>query len=192
LAVLSAVVACRPTAPREGPAGSLGGTARPLGSEANHAEGGSPSTATAASGGALPSSSSAPPEDHADGPRQRIYLLPLGSQLPDQEVSWAERALSAFYVFEVTKLPPIDLPDSAFNRARTRYRAERLLDLLTEQAPKDAFRVLGLTGVDISTTKGKFEDWGILGLATIDGRACVISTFRTRRATKTAEAALAD
>jgi archaemetzincin len=41
--------------------------------------------------------------------------------------------------------------------------------------------VLGLTGSDISTTKGETFDWGILGLATLSGETCVISSFRTHR-----------
>jgi archaemetzincin len=112
---------------------------------------------------------------------QRVYLVPLSTELPAEDLALVERALGAFYALEVTKLPPVPLPDRALNATRRRYRAEKLLDLLGEQAPRDAFRVLGLTAVDISTTKDKIQDWGILGLATLDGRTCVISRFRTRR-----------
>jgi archaemetzincin len=61
------------------------------------------------------------------------------------------------------------------------------LDTLVELKPDGASRILGITAVDISTTKGSVADWGILGLATIDGTACVISTFRTRRGAKNDE-----
>jgi len=37
---------------------------------------------------------------------------------------------------------------------------------------------------DISTTKGDVFDWGILGLASVDGRACVLSSFRCRRSAR--------
>jgi archaemetzincin len=47
-----------------------------------------------------------------------------------------------------------------------------------------------LTAVDISTTKGSIFDWGILGLATLDGRVGVLSSFRCGRGTKTANQAL--
>jgi predicted Zn-dependent protease len=121
--------------------------------------------------------------------KPRIYLAPLGSELPAEDTALVERALVAFYAVEVVTLPRVDLPDSALNSNKRRYRAEKLLDLLDRHVPKDGFRVLGLTGVDISTTKGNIADWGILGLATLDGKACVISRFRTARGTRTAEAA---
>ena len=72
------------------------------------------------------------------------------------------------------------LPQVAFYAERGRYRAEKLLDHLTT-LHEGAFRVLGVTAADISTTKGNVADWGILGLASIDGHACVLSSFRCRR-----------
>jgi archaemetzincin len=116
-------------------------------------------------------------------PEKQVYLVPLGNELPAEDLALVERALGAFYDLEVAKLSPVTLPDWTLNATRSRYRAERLLELLSQQAPRDAFRVLGLTAVDISTTKGTIQDWGILGLATLDGRTCVISRFRTRRGT---------
>jgi archaemetzincin len=61
-----------------------------------------------------------------------------------------------------------------------RYRAEKLLDFLDGQMPFDGTRILGLTGVDISTTKGRFVDWGLLGLGRLGGASSVISEFRCR------------
>jgi len=83
----------------------------------------------------------------------------------------------------VAKLEP--LPAAAFYAARGRYRAEKLLERLTG-LHESAFRVLGVTAADISTTKGDVPDWGILGLASIDGRACVLSSFRCRRSARDA------
>ena len=42
-------------------------------------------------------------------------------------------------------------------------------------------RILGLTAADISTTKGKVYDWGVLGLGSIDGAAGVLSSFRCHK-----------
>jgi archaemetzincin len=47
--------------------------------------------------------------------------------------------------------------------------------------PADGMRILGLTGADISTTKGRFHDWGVLGLGDEPGTATVISSFRCRK-----------
>ena len=123
----------------------------------------------------------APP---AWGTPRRFYIQPLGKALPDVSVALVEQALRAFYGFEVKRLPRVALPPSAYYRPRHRYRAEKLLPFLEEQRPADGYRILGLTGVDISTTKGKYADWGILGLATLDGGACVLSSFRCKRKAK--------
>ena len=42
----------------------------------------------------------------------------------------------------------------------------------------NATQTIGLTNKDISTTKGKFKDWGVMGLGFCPGKACVVSTFR--------------
>jgi archaemetzincin len=82
---------------------------------------------------------------------------------------------------EVVELAAVPLPKEAYYAPRKRYRAEKLLDTLEKIIPTDGLRILGLTAVDISTTKEGNPDWGILGLATVDGKVCVISAFRTQR-----------
>jgi len=110
-----------------------------------------------------------------------VYVQPLGKALPDADVEMVVKAMRAFYAIDIKQLPRVELPKSAFYPKRNRYRAEKLLDFLKPRLPSDGYRVLGLTGVDISTTKGNIDDWGILGLATIDGVACVLSAFRCKR-----------
>ena len=120
---------------------------------------------------------------------QRLYLRPLGARFPSEDSLFVVRSLQAFFDFDVQLLDAVELPAHAYYAPRSRYRAEKLLDFLNEGAPPDAFRVLGITTVDISTTKGSYEDWGILGLATLDGHSCVISSFRTTKGTRTHEQA---
>jgi archaemetzincin len=115
------------------------------------------------------------------GVRPRLYLQAMGDQLPKQDVAFVKLALEAFYALEVVTLAPMPLPPDAWYAQRQRYRAEVLLEHLATRLPADGKRILGLTGVDISTTKGDVADWGILGLATVDGSACVLSAFRTAR-----------
>jgi len=83
-----------------------------------------------------------------------------------------------FYDLQIRVLPRIDLPAQAYYEPRRRYRAEKILPFLLEKIPSDGDRILGLTGVDISTDKGSIKDWGILGLANLGGKECVISAFR--------------
>lgn len=119
----------------------------------------------------------------AEEARRRVVIAPLG-QVPRVEVEVVERALSAFYDLEVTVRAPEALPSAAYYAKRGRYRAEKLLVHLERATDATTFRTLGLVSVDISTTKGKIEDWGILGLATIDGKVGVLSSFRCRRRSK--------
>jgi archaemetzincin len=120
------------------------------------------------------------------GSPQRIYVQPLGDGISNDETTFVQVALCAFFDVEVNLLPRVALPREAYYAPRNRHRAEKILDFLTPRLPDEGFRILGLTGGDISTTKDNIEDWGILGLATIDGRACVISTFRCKRNVKRA------
>lgn len=114
---------------------------------------------------------------------RQVLLVPLGA-VPPIEIEVVERALRSFYAIDVRTHERVSLPKSAYYPARGRYRAERLLTELEKLADASAFRVLGLLDVDISTTKGSIADWGILGLATIDGRVGVLSSFRCRRGAK--------
>jgi archaemetzincin len=116
-----------------------------------------------------------------------IVLQPLGATVPPAQLEAVSTAIAAFYAVQVLVAAPLALPKSAFYAKRQRYRAERLLDFLVAEGRKDARVVLGLTAVDISTTKAPYEDWGILGLATLDGRSAVLSSFRCQRRAKNAE-----
>jgi archaemetzincin len=116
-----------------------------------------------------------------------IYLQPLGAELPEADVALVETALTAFYAVTVKRLPRLELPKEAWYAPRKRYRAEKLLAFLEAHKPPDGVRILGLTAVDISTTKGKVFDWGVLGLGDLAGPACVISTFRAGRGARDAQ-----
>ncbi len=113
-----------------------------------------------------------------------LYIQPMGRALPKVDVRLVRQSLQTFFGVEVRVLRRVKLPRSAWYRPRKRWRAEKLLDFLRPRLPKDGFRILGLTAADISTTKGEHKDWGVLGLATLDGVACVISKFRARRRSK--------
>jgi archaemetzincin len=118
---------------------------------------------------------------------RRVYLQPLGTGLTAAQVEFVERSLLAFYDVDVVRLQPAALPSAAYYSPRRRYRAERLLAALDGMVPPDGYRILGLTGVDISTTKGPYADWGVMGLGSIDGKTCVLSSFRCVRGAKNSE-----
>jgi archaemetzincin len=115
-----------------------------------------------------------------------IVVQPLGSSLPKAQLEAVSAAIEAFYAVRLTLAEPLALPKGAFYAKCGRYRAEKLLDFLVEAGRKDARVVLGLTAVDISTTKPPYDDWGILGLATLDGGSAVLSSYRCQRRAKDA------
>jgi archaemetzincin len=114
-----------------------------------------------------------------------VALVVLGPAPPAKAVELASAATSSIYGFEVRAFDRRALPRRAYFRPGRRYRAEILLDELGRGVPGWATRVVGVTATDISTTTPPYPDWGILGLANIGGAACVVSSARCGRGTKT-------
>jgi archaemetzincin len=110
-----------------------------------------------------------------------VYLQPMGDALPAEDVHLVVTALTEMYQVKVETLPRVPLPKEAWYPPRHRWRADKLLSFLAPRLPADGLRILGLTAADISTTKGKIVDWGVLGLGDLDGNASVISTFRCHK-----------
>ncbi|MCU0849449.1 MAG: hypothetical protein MUD12_16325 [Spirochaetes bacterium] len=107
-----------------------------------------------------------------------IAVQPLGPVDADALDAVKNGILSAYRV-RVEVRTPLPLPRPAYYDKAKRYRAEKLLDFLESLDGCD--KIIGLTSADISTTKGSIPDWGIFGLGTMGGRACVVSTFRLGR-----------
>ena len=78
----------------------------------------------------------------------------------------------------------LDFPDDAWYAPRQRYRAPKLLayqkTLFTcnGQEKSNSEYILGLTTKDISLKYKEHEDWGVMGLSSLNQRVSVISTFR--------------
>ncbi len=119
--------------------------------------------------------------------RAHVKLIVMG-EFPEELIDAVDEALRRELQVDVQRIEGVALPAAAYYPPRHRYRAERLLDFLDGHlaGEPDETRVLGLTSVDISTTKGRIHDWGIFGLGNLGGRSCVISTFRLRRTARDA------
>ncbi|WP_233741932.1 matrixin family metalloprotease [Halpernia frigidisoli] len=78
---------------------------------------------------------------------------------------------------KVEILKPIDFPENSYYLPRNRYRADLIIKYLNKNT-EFGFVKLGLTSKDISATKGKNLDFGIMGLGYRPGKACVASNFR--------------
>ncbi|HEY2410549.1 MAG TPA: hypothetical protein VGI10_31315 [Polyangiaceae bacterium] len=109
-----------------------------------------------------------------------VHLIPLGTISPET-VEQTARGLREHAPVTVAIEARQPLPASAESSEKKRYRAERILGWLPRLAIGPG-KLLAVTDVDIVTRKGQAPNWGILGLGAIDGRACLLSTFRMKRA----------
>ncbi|WP_228406905.1 Zn-dependent protease [Chryseobacterium sp. MYb7] len=83
----------------------------------------------------------------------------------------------------VKVLDAIDFPENTYYKERNRYRADSIIKFLNKET-KEGFVTIGLTTKDISATRGKIKDFGIMGLGYTPGKACVASNFRLSKENK--------
>ena len=112
-----------------------------------------------------------------------IVVVPLGEPSEDL-VEFIADSLKERFLLTVRVADPEPLPDIAWYQPRQRWRAEKLLTHLKQMDLGDAWRVTGITEEPISTTKGKRYDYGIAGLADMDGKASVLTSYLFRRVKK--------
>lgn len=74
-------------------------------------------------------------------------------------------------------LPSIPLFPNAYYKPRDRYRADSILKFTRYKYGIDTLMLL-MTHRDISVTKNRIKDWGVMGLAHRPGNVCVVSTYR--------------
>ena len=107
-----------------------------------------------------------------------IEVQPLGA-ISRQMQNAVQKRLQKVFFADVAIVPKLPLPKTAFYSPRSRYRADRLLPILAKSPFFD--KMIGLTSVDISTTKPPHMDWGVFGLGTISGKSCVVSDYRLHK-----------
>ncbi|KAF2328908.1 Zn-dependent protease [Flavobacterium ginsenosidimutans] len=110
-----------------------------------------------------------------------IVIQPLGNfqQKQTQKVFAEIKAINP----KVVLMENIDFPEKSFYKPRNRYRADSIIKNLKNNIGKDSV-IVGLSHFDISTTKNRIKDWGIMGLGYRPGKACVVSDFRLSRKNK--------
>jgi archaemetzincin len=118
--------------------------------------------------------------------KEHFKLQPFGN-IPQSQVKLVAEALENYFNCDVKVQAAIDLPQSAWYAPRSRYRADSLLRVLHRNLEPEYDRAFGLTEKDISTTKPPHEDWGIMGLGSMPGSVCVVSTFRIKRGVNKAQ-----
>jgi archaemetzincin len=112
-------------------------------------------------------------------PKKLSIIIQPFDGMPKSTVTIVSEKLKEMYSGDVIINNYIALPKKALNQTRTRYRADSLIRFLGDLV-KDGQLIIGLTNKDISTTKGKYPDWGVMGLGFCPGKSCIASTFRLK------------
>jgi archaemetzincin len=105
-------------------------------------------------------------------------------------------SIEDYYHFKTVIYNDIKIPQRFYINVKSpRYRADSIINYLRVIKPDSINYIIGLTTVDISTTKRdengvirnpeyKYKDWGVFGLGYRPGASCVISTFRVKTGNK--------
>jgi archaemetzincin len=104
-----------------------------------------------------------------------ILIQPFEDVKPKQLTEISENIRKIYPNIKVLK--PIKFPENTYYQPRNRYRADSIIKYLRTKTPENCV-TLALTNKDISVTKGKVADFGVMGLGYRPGNACVASTFR--------------
>ena len=118
-----------------------------------------------------------------------VALVPLGP-VKQEYLERIAQELQARMNVQVRIEPQRELPQEAFYAPRRRWRAGKLISAIEANPPADAWKVVGVTEAEISTTKGDIQDWGIAGLGGIGGRTCVVSAHIYKKHSKTKDVLL--
>lgn len=108
---------------------------------------------------------------------KKIILLPLG-KINNETIKIIYDSLKLIFP-EVVLMKKESMPKIAYTAPRNRYRADTLIHWMNRRAKENEV-FLGITSLDISTTKKKYPDFGIMGLGFRPGKACVASDFRVK------------
>lgn len=111
----------------------------------------------------------------AEKPAITILIQPFKDIQPES-VEKVTEGIKKVYP-NVKVLAAIDFPENTYYKERNRYRADSIIKFLSSKT-KEGFVMIGLTSKDISATRGKIKDFGIMGLGYRPGKACVASKFR--------------
>ena len=73
-----------------------------------------------------------------------LYLVAIGS-VPAKALEWVEKAAADWFPLPIRRLPPLSIPEAAYDTKRGQYQSVGIMKMLADGAPRDAARVLGVT-----------------------------------------------
>jgi archaemetzincin len=113
-----------------------------------------------------------------DKPAPITIIVQPFNDFSKEETDYVANELKEIY-HDVKINEPIELPEHALNKNKTRYRADSLIKYLSRQT-EVGYKTIGLTKSDISVPKGNNPDWGVFGLGYRPGNSCIASLYRLK------------
>jgi archaemetzincin len=101
----------------------------------------------------------------------RIDIVPVGDVAPRVKRE-ASSALRSVYDGEVTVTDTQPVPDDAYDSGRDQYLAESFIDVAASAGRGE--KAVAITAKDLYYRRRNY----VFGLAYLDGRSCVVSTYR--------------
>ncbi|GAA0651507.1 archaemetzincin family Zn-dependent metalloprotease [Salarchaeum japonicum] len=101
----------------------------------------------------------------------RVDIVPIGD-VPASVKREASTGLRSIYDCDVTLAAEQPVPDGAYDSARGQYRASDFIDIATRAGTGE--KAIALTPNDLYYRRRNY----VFGLAYLDGRGCVVSTYR--------------
>ncbi|NIB98410.1 archaemetzincin family Zn-dependent metalloprotease [Halobacterium sp. R2-5] len=101
----------------------------------------------------------------------RVDIVPVGD-VPANVKREASASLRSIYDCDVVVAPEQPVPQDAYDDARSQYRAAEFIDVATRVGSGD--KTIALTPEDLFYRRRNY----VFGLAYLDGRGCVVSTYR--------------
>lgn len=102
-----------------------------------------------------------------------LCLVSIGD-VPDSALQWIEDSAAEWFPLPIRRLPPLAVPEAAFDAKRGQYQSVELMKMLAKLAPNNGSRILGVTNVDLSIPMLSF----LFGQAQFDGPVAVVSLCR--------------
>jgi archaemetzincin len=102
-----------------------------------------------------------------------LCLVPIGT-VPAKALEWIESATAEWFPLPIRRLPPLPVPEGAFDAKRKQYQSVEFMKMLAQFAPQGAYRVLGITDVDLAIPMLSF----LFGQAQFEGQVAVVSLCR--------------
>jgi archaemetzincin len=116
-------------------------------------------------------------------PKKVVYVQTMG-QVNNSDLELVVQSIRKFYKYEVVVNGKFPTLDSLRVKNRTRFQSNKILKVSKIINKNLDGKVLILTNYDICTDRelnGKiYKDWGIFGLAGINGKTTVVSTYRMK------------